>query len=259
MKDFKVLKTLLSVVALGGALTIASVAQATTLNIAGIKWSVGDNGTNAVSGNSISGGFNTAFQEQLVSGASVPFSGNGYGAITGLGLTGNESPYCTSGASCLLTYTFGNFTTGSTNAYVNIYVNDKSNFDPTKLGTSSVSQSDAITSTAFLTLTASNVTLSDLGNGRYAYSALLAPTSSLMGSAPSVGLANWTLTEDPNLFMSLGGIIPNGASAPGYVGGTGSGTYHAVPEPSDLGIMGLGLLMVGLMGLRFRQSRFRRS
>ena len=35
--------------------------------------------------------------------------------------------------------------------------------------------------------------------------------------------------------------------------------YQAVPEPSDLGMMGLGLLMVGLMGLRFRQSRFRRD
>ncbi|WP_156782623.1 PEP-CTERM sorting domain-containing protein [Acidihalobacter yilgarnensis] len=35
--------------------------------------------------------------------------------------------------------------------------------------------------------------------------------------------------------------------------------YNAVPEPSDLGMMGLGLLMVGLMGLRFRQSRYRRD
>ncbi len=30
-----------------------------------------------------------------------------------------------------------------------------------------------------------------------------------------------------------------------------------VPEPSVLGMVGLGLLMVGLMGLRFRQARYR--
>ncbi len=31
----------------------------------------------------------------------------------------------------------------------------------------------------------------------------------------------------------------------------------SVPEPSILGMVGLGLLMVGLMGLRFRQARYR--
>ncbi|AOU98335.1 hypothetical protein BI364_10495 [Acidihalobacter yilgarnensis] len=33
----------------------------------------------------------------------------------------------------------------------------------------------------------------------------------------------------------------------------------AAPEPSDLGMMGLGLLLVGMLGLRFRQAKYRRD
>ncbi len=38
---------------------------------------------------------------------------------------------------------------------------------------------------------------------------------------------------------------------------TSSDQSISVPEPSILGMVGLGLLMVGLMGLRFRQARYR--
>lgn len=258
MKNFKALSALLGAVALGGALTMGSVAQANTLDINGINWMVGTNGTNGVQ--LVSGGYDAKFLEQLTGGTPSTPNGNGYGYIDGLGLSGTTSNYCASGSSCLLTFTFGNFKPGSTDAYLNVYVNDKSHFN-TDLSSGGSTAADATTSTPFLTLSAYNVqtTTFNTTQGQYAFSADFNPTSTLMGGATSVGAANWTLTEDPGFFMNMSASLPNGVAPTGYMGGTANGDYHAVPEPNDLGMMGLGLLMVGLLGLRFRQAKFRRD
>lgn len=34
-------------------------------------------------------------------------------------------------------------------------------------------------------------------------------------------------------------------------------SMHSVPEPSDLGMMGLGLMIIGLLGLKMRQKKYR--
>lgn len=297
-RDVKISRVLAAGAVLGAAVAFGSVAQASVLSIDNINWGVGNNNhlpatATHPNGQWVSGGYHVKFLQgynsNLVSSSNPEgFTGAGFGYLDGLGSTsGFTQPYCSSGASCLLTFTFGNISPGSTDAYINIYAHNGAGafntFNSFWNGLSNTSPPTDISSqmayagsgTLFLSTRVVGINLGTTpispGDNQYSYSLQLAPTS--VGG--QTGSANWTLQEDPNFFMNLGGVEPNtsytvqtgvttqnGQQEPVYAtyyGATGTGNYHAVPEPNDLGMMGLGLLMVGLLGLRFRQSKFRRN
>ena len=265
-KKARIWKTLLSSVVLGGALVMGGMAQATVVisNIDNIAWPVTDRGL-ADTGYQ----FNFLSQSQdALKNSSNPYglNGSGYGYLTGLGNpNGATHPYCADGTSnCVLMFDYTNVITGSTTATLNVYaVNTTAAYNYVDGNWGNVDLSTYATDNGgslFLSLKPTNIVINPVANKQFQYSMSLLPTS----YGGNQGDANPTLGTNPNFFLS--GTEPNSSyeyfynpeTHTGYYGGAGTG-FIAVPEPNELGIMGLGLLMVGLMGLRFRQSRFRRS
>ena len=265
-KKAQIWKTLLSSVVLGGALVMGGVAQATVMisNVDNIAWPVNGRGL-ADTGYQFN--FLSHSQDALKNASNYyGFDGSGYGYLTGLGNpNGATHPYCADGTgNCVLMFDYANVYNGSATATLNVYaVNTAAAYSyvDTAWGNTDLSTYAADNGgSLFLSLQPTNIVINPLANRQYQYSMSLLPTS----YNGSTGGANPTLGSDPNFFLS--GTEPNSqyeyfynpGTSQGYYAGAGTG-FIAVPEPSDLGIMGLGLLMVGLMGLRFRQSKFRRS
>lgn len=211
---------------------------------------------------------------------------SGYGSIDKFqsGSTAlSGSNLCSSGGKCGLTYQFGGYqvnsvasnpdgtyTLGFKGGWVNVYYQSTM---PTTLD-----YSGAVTSTPWLTLAGKSfsATLNN-ANGQYT----LIGNSSVPGygggflnvTDNTSGVANRYFNTNnvpvslyPQLNigdfvdLSLGITTTNNTGPSSYpISNSVNGSYYAVPEPNDLGIMGLGLLMLGLLGLRVRQSRFRRD
>jgi hypothetical protein len=263
-KKARIWKTLLSSVVLGGALVMGGMAQAGVVisNVDNIAWPVNGRGL-ADTGYQFN--FLSHSQDALKNASNIyGFDGSGYGYLTGLGNpNGATHPYCADGTSnCVLMFDYTNVYTGSATATLNVYaVNTAAAYSYVDGAWGNVDLSTYAADNGgslFLSLKPTNIVINPVANSQYQYSMSLLPTS-YMGST---GDANGTLGPDPNFFLS--GTEPNSQyeyfydGTQGFYAGAGTG-FIAVPEPSDLGIMGLGLLMVGLMGLRFRQSKFRRS
>lgn len=259
------------------AMAIAPVASATIATVDNIMFPLGH------------GSFAGSMYETPVSQVGDTLSG--YGAVTTINDLNSGPPasignFCASG-SCSLTYQFGGYQVQSLSAtevvfsggWVNFYANGQSSPNPAGLDYTGAGQGDP-----WLTLvgqpwlatltdgTVTSVTLygtgqnigtgSDKGSG----TGDLSVTYSPLGGASSAGLANSFF--DTNTYATGLGIFADallGSTFTGYptseaaysITGSSTMSYYAVPEPNDLGIMGLGLLMVGLLGLRFRQSRYR--
>ena len=260
MKKFKLL---LSALAMVGALGLAPVASANTVDVGGILLPLG---SATYAGNIF---------ENSVQNVGDPLAG--YGQITSFNSTTN---ICAGGAgSCALTYVFGGYKLATldssgnatfTGGWVNLYYHDSS--------LSQVTSSNASNGTLWLSMVAApyafdGATTVDgstqlvIINGQPAY----LPTGNGFLSVSGSATANSYFDTNSYTSGSLGALV-NPADVffrTGITGttnqelftltGSSSGSYLAVPEPNDLGMMGLGLLMVGVMGLRFRQSQFRRS
>ncbi|MEJ2629701.1 MAG: PEP-CTERM sorting domain-containing protein [Acidihalobacter sp.] len=210
----------------------------------------------------LSGYFN--FSEWLSTG-----NGNSFGYLNGgLSATNQNADYCVT-SGCQLTFQVtglvptGGSTTIDGTSYstytpgaMNIYVNDGS-FNQNSPTFAAAGQGTLMWSLAINDFMATPITQT---GQNFTFKAEDVKASTNNGQT---GALNWMLTEaggQGGLFFSGNATSYNSGALPAYnyqAGGTGG--YYAVPEPSDLGMMGLGLLMVGLMGLRFRQSRFRRS
>lgn len=257
-------KSFVKGMALLGFVLAAPVASANIYNVDGVKVPV----------NNAPVGYQTSYQA-LGAGSTIgtvlPTTLQGYGWFTGFGQPGSNSNYCFT-SNCILTFQFGdinqtsvstNATTGSGSAtyaggWMKVYVEST---DPTS-------------STYFNT--GSN-TYNSAGTGTLLLSLLMNPSATINASFSNFGTAAFSGTFNGGFLNAIGGdaggLFPYGftmsgqfpnppsASADGYnlTGTLGGYSLHAVPEPSDLGMMGLGLLMVGMLGLRMRQSRFRRD
>ena len=93
----------------------------------------------------------------------------------------------------------------------------------------------------------------DSGNVPYSTGTLLqnSPLITASGSFGGDSYSSQTLTSPFSLTLHAHFKLGAGTSI------TSADQSISVPEPSVLGMVGLGLLMVGLMGLRFRQARYR--
>ena len=244
---------------MAGTFGLVSVASASVVNIGGVSLPLG---SQTFSGNLFEG---------VVANPGDTLSG--YGQITSLGSNTN---FCTGGfGTCSLTYTFDNYTLASidgsgnavfTGGEVKIYVQGTSAPIVT-----SVNSTNASSGTLWLDLVAAQNAAGDTLTGSLAGNGF--PTGGGFLSVTGSALANNVF--DTNAYTGAGSplgtlVSPadiafttsiSGANGPTpfSLSGSSTGSYLAVPEPSDLGMMGFGLLMVGLMGLRFRQSRFRRD
>jgi hypothetical protein len=269
------MKSVLGGVLLAGGLAFASVASANVITTHGINVTVGDNGIAAkpISGNltPLSGAF--GIQEWIDQGG-----GQSYGYLTG-GLAGSAGAnYCASGAigiggsGCLLTFQVTGADLASATqvngvnyfqpVQMNVWVNDGTNFNTNN---PTYASADAGNSNLLLTLTLNDFQSSQPGGtlGQITFAADSVTPSINNGQT---GLLNWIFSEaGPQGGLWFNGtanyaVNPSIPTTLTYTFQSGfQGQYYAVPEPGDLGMMGLGLLMVGLMGLRFRQSRFRRD
>lgn len=265
-------RSLLGGLVLAGLMALAPVASATMVTIDNIMVPLGQ------------GSMAANLYETTVSQVGDELSG--FGQVTTIyGTPGNGLNFCGSG-SCQLTYQFGGYTVDSLTATQATFSGGWVNFYSTNSYTATYAS--AGTGNLWLTLTGSPFA-AILSDGTVSAVTLYANgqqlgTGSDTGagqghlnvtySAPvGVGSANWlfntdSFSNDPyNLlglntfadFLFTSGFTGLATGVPGYpVSGSATLSYLAVPEPSGLGMMGFGLLAVGLLGLRFRQARYRR-
>jgi hypothetical protein len=197
---------------------------------------------------------------------------------------GSSSQFCSLSASCELTFVFDNYTVTSqsgtqatmTGGTLNFYVDSTGDFTNTMHSGGTVSSAEASNGTLWLSLvghqfvgpngltggtlyaTGSGIgTNSATANSHYQYD--------VVGGLAASSFNTNTVDSGNGTFADLFGGGSFSPCSPNTMGGCPLPffgdehiNYYAVPEPSDLGMMGFGLLMVGLLGLRFRQSRYRR-
>lgn len=279
-KISKLKSLILAPLVLGGGLMLSTAAHAYTMNVANTQFYTGSNYYSADIGAVASASFSSVLYEQRLTQAALGesysasnnygYTGSGFGWVngyapnnTGVSTTYNDSfPWCVS-SNCILTLAY-NFTSG-TDGTLKIYANSTSVFNPSA-NPFDLTQTKAESGALLLSLVTSEFNTTLYSNGQIGFNG-----GFVANPSDSSALLNY-LFEGPNthVFLSTQGGTQVGVTYPDnqttindqgyfYQGGNGTGAYYAVPEPSDLGMMGLGLLMVGLMGLRFRQSRFRRS
>lgn len=285
MKGFNKHKAFLSCVIMAGTLGMATTASATTIdNIGGINVPMGMGTFNG-------GGYET----ELLGTSASDYIGqtiSGFGSINqftsgSTNVTGSTIPSICATAGCTLSYQFGGFTvtnavaTGTpgvyqlsfTGGFVNLFYQSTTptTFDYTNSGNG----------TPWLTLTAGayDATLNNGTNGSYSligsnvypggYGSGYLNVSSPYGATANEwfntnsietggGFSPWSIGNFADVSYSSISGLPTGKS-PYTLANVVTGSYYAVPEPSDLGMMGLGLLIVGMLGLRMRQSRYRRD
>lgn len=177
------------------------------------------------------------------------FSGavaNGF-SVSGFSGTGDFNPYA------LQTQTLTTDYTGSTPASISLWVTltdlplaDFTSTIYSGLTQNAVNQNWDITETTYY----------DASGTKYGHGAgteLASYTFTQNGSTVSKNYYNYGLTT-PTVPFSVTTEFTITANANGSANSTIS--MHAVPEPSNLGMMGLGLMVIGLMGLKIRQKKF---
>ncbi|WP_156782063.1 PEP-CTERM sorting domain-containing protein [Acidihalobacter aeolianus] len=242
------------------------------------------------------GGYSTNVFENIASNGSITGYGYAYafGPFNSPDTTSGPS-YCASGSTCALTFQLGGLdvtsstTTSSTSGNFTYYYTNNSyttgflTMYSTTSGATPTNTTYAFGTTPYdsnYTAAANGIDWLDLSiQGLTSTTTTTVNTSLGTTSSQTIfsggldvtsgpGVANYTFaTKSLSGFfndLTYQGSGPNTSaqnptnSKYSWVGNAG-GNYYAVPEPSDLGMMGLGLLMVGMLGLRMRQSRFRRD